>query len=486
MYIRIDESDFRKMSDAEVVNNLLERNGFSRLERELFLRRHGVSTADLKDPMTVINVDSIIADLNGMNRYYIEIGEHEKILKRIDELKLRLEVLDHTLADMIVKTDVLTEICFHESGAEILTSYCPLMWSNSLRRPYLAYSKHFICNCQRCCDPTDDRTTQDIIVRQMFREEPLIAPNGNQRYVLPVRMPVQFIFKLLEPGTVAVGEVVAEVLNSKHMPDPTGLRHMVMQKKRIRRSGKEIMGQKGKNEVSTANTTYFASRFAVMASLRKPDSRRTWTRFVTVNICWDNKGSDSTVLQFTTPNFYAEKRYTAMFNPRSNSKLLTQDVEPNAQCADREPTATLPPTRLRRFSTSCSPVVPLSAGGPSSPKLHRVTQLRREESADVLCREAAHERELNSAMHVSLSCEDLSLISDRPKTPSTDSSEANGKNGKGLHLNLTSTPTSDRSLCSTPSPTRMTANRQFITFKSSLTPSPNRSFRYCVNNENSL
>lgn len=109
MYIRIDESDFRKMSDAEVVNNLLERNGFSRLERELFLRRHGLSTTDLKDPMTVINVDSIIADLNGMNRYYIEIGEHEKILKRIDELKLRLEVLDHTLADMIVKTDVLVD-----------------------------------------------------------------------------------------------------------------------------------------------------------------------------------------------------------------------------------------------------------------------------------------------------------------------------------------------------------------------------------------
>ncbi|BES89117.1 SET domain [Nesidiocoris tenuis] len=43
-------------------------------------------------------------------------------------------------------------------GAEILTSYCPLMWSNSLRRPYLAYSKHFICNCQRCCDPTEFET----------------------------------------------------------------------------------------------------------------------------------------------------------------------------------------------------------------------------------------------------------------------------------------------------------------------------------------
>ncbi|BES89119.1 family with sequence similarity [Nesidiocoris tenuis] len=157
----------------------------------------------------------------------------------------------------------------------------------------------------------------------------------------------------------------------------------------------------------------------------------------------------------------------------SNSSMMSS--QPTTSVL-REPTATLPPTRLRRFSTSCSPVVPLSAGGPSSPKLHRVTQLRREESADVLCREAAHERELNSAMHVSLSCEDLSLISDRPKTPSTDSSETNGKNGKGLHLNLTSTPTSDRSLCSTPSPTRMTANRQFITFKSSLTPSPNRSF----------
>ena len=65
--------------------------------------------------------------------------------------------------------------------------------------------------------------------------------------------------------------------------------------------------------------------------------------------------------------------------------------------------------RMRRFSASFSPL-----SGPSSPKLTpRVNQLRREESVDLLGREAAHERELNSAMVMSQSWEDLTLVADK-------------------------------------------------------------------------
>lgn len=66
-------------------------------------------------------------------------------------------------------------------------------------------------------------------------------------------------------------------------------------------------------------------------------------------------------------------------------------------------------SRPRRFSTSFSPLL----SGPSSPKLTpRVNQLRQEESVDILGREAAHERELNSAMVMSQSYEDLTLINE--------------------------------------------------------------------------
>uniref|UniRef100_A0A0A9Y4C0 Uncharacterized protein n=1 Tax=Lygus hesperus TaxID=30085 RepID=A0A0A9Y4C0_LYGHE len=166
---------------------------------------------------------------------------------------------------------------------------------------------------------------------------------------------------------------------------------------------------------------------------------------------------------------------------RSSSAPMINDLNSTAVMSSqapaavlREPTTSLPP-RPRRFSTSCSPSsLPLS--GPSSPKLsHRVNQLRREESVDVLGREAAHERELNSAMVMSISCEDLTLVSDAPKCDS--SSEANGKNGKSLHLSLNSTTGGpDRTLCSTPSPTRTTPLRPFHTYKTSLTPSPTRRF----------
>jgi len=51
----------------------------------------------------------------------------------------------------------------------------------------------------------------------------------------------------------------------------------------------------------------------------------------------------------------------------------------------------------------------------TSPKLvHRVNQLRQEETVDLVNREVAHEREIHSAMQISQSWEDLSIMMDSP------------------------------------------------------------------------
>lgn len=51
----------------------------------------------------------------------------------------------------------------------------------------------------------------------------------------------------------------------------------------------------------------------------------------------------------------------------------------------------------------------------TSPKLvHRVNQLRQEETVDIVNREVAHEREIHSAMQISQSWEDLSIMIDSP------------------------------------------------------------------------
>ncbi|KAL1124166.1 hypothetical protein AAG570_001936 [Ranatra chinensis] len=139
--------------------------------------------------------------------------------------------------------------------------------------------------------------------------------------------------------------------------------------------------------------------------------------------------------------------------------------------------------RPRRFSTSYSPL----GGGPSSPKLTpRVNQLRREESVDVLSgREAAHERELNSAMVMSQSWEDLTLMAENIK--GGDNGEGGGgskvRGGGGmldaLQLNLP-TQVSSPVQCSSPSPTRagLSLKQCFSPsmFKTTLSPSPTRKF----------
>lgn len=51
-------------------------------------------------------------------------------------------------------TLVLTATRSIGEGEEIVTSYCKLLWSNLSRKLFLAMTKHFICACKRCLDPT--------------------------------------------------------------------------------------------------------------------------------------------------------------------------------------------------------------------------------------------------------------------------------------------------------------------------------------------
>lgn len=114
----------------------------------------------------------------------------------------------------------------------------------------------------------------------------------------------------------------------------------------------------------------------------------------------------------------------------------------------------------------------------------RVSQLRQEECVDVAGREAAHEKEIHSAMQISQSWEDLTLEAEglsfkdsesptqqlnkmeRPKRPLDPLS---------LNLSITGSP-----LCSSPSPTRSGFNQRqcyspgIHIWKSNLSPSPTR------------
>lgn len=108
LYIAIDRRDLKKSPDSKTIHSLLDRYGFSHLERDLFLRRHGTSSEDLKkgDP---VDVEEVIADLNGINGLYVEVEEHRRIFEETVALKKRLEVLDNTLADVVVKSEVLMD-----------------------------------------------------------------------------------------------------------------------------------------------------------------------------------------------------------------------------------------------------------------------------------------------------------------------------------------------------------------------------------------
>lgn len=96
--------------------------------------------------------------------------------------------------------------------------------------------------------------------------------------------------------------------------------------------------------------------------------------------------------------------------------------------------------RARRFSASFSP----NSHSPQSPVMpFRINQIKHEEGMDVANREVAHEREVQSALQMSLSCEDLTL------TESYLPSETKRNVMEPLHIFAPPVPA-----CSSLSPTR--------------------------------
>lgn len=127
----------------------------------------------------------------------------------------------------------------------------------------------------------------------------------------------------------------------------------------------------------------------------------------------------------------------------------------------------------------------------------RISQLRQEESVDIAGREAAHEREIHSAMQISQSWEDLTLEAEGLSFKDSESptQQLNKPITKrpldplSLNLSITGSP-----LCSSPSPTRSGLSQRqcyspgihtVVNWKSS--PSPTRKafatrynlFHYC-------
>ncbi|XP_025994396.1 protein FAM122A isoform X2 [Solenopsis invicta] len=133
-------------------------------------------------------------------------------------------------------------------------------------------------------------------------------------------------------------------------------------------------------------------------------------------------------------------------------------------------------TRLRRFSTSSPGNVPRLTP--------RVSQLRQEECVDVAGREAAHEKEIHSAMQISQSWEDLTLEAEGLSFKDSESpTQQLNKMERpkrlldplSLNLSITGSP-----LCSSPSPTRSGFNQRqcyspgIHIWKNNLSPSPTR------------
>lgn len=112
--------------------------------------------------------------------------------------------------------------------------------------------------------------------------------------------------------------------------------------------------------------------------------------------------------------------------------------------------------RARRYSASYASL----SGGGNGPRLTpRVSQLRQEECADANTREVNHEREVHSAMQMSQSWEDLTLVAENWSCKSEDLTNP-------LQVSLPTGPPS----CSSPSPT----SRAGMRLPYGLSPSPTR------------
>ncbi|XP_063704349.1 P2R1A-PPP2R2A-interacting phosphatase regulator 1 [Culicoides brevitarsis] len=138
-------------------------------------------------------------------------------------------------------------------------------------------------------------------------------------------------------------------------------------------------------------------------------------------------------------------------------------AEPTANVAREPPTvpssfANILTPRARRFSTSFNPLT----ASPSSKLVPRISQIRQEELEVPTQREVNHEREVHSAMQISQSYEDLTLITE---TWSFKGDQDTNSVSNLLHLNLTNSNV----CCSSPSPTRSGMRLPY-----GLSPSPTR------------
>lgn len=177
----------------------------------------------------------------------------------------------------------------------------------------------------------------------------------------------------------------------------------------------------------------------------------------------------------------------SLANPPLHS-MSSSSTSSLSQTAVGAPHRESPPTsfsnifapRVRRFSASFSPLAVISNGSSSpnrsgsctpGPRLTpRISQLRQEECADLSnSREVNHEREIHSAMQMSQSYEDLTLV-----TENWSFSSANTKHNDDLinplHVAL---PSIGTTYCSSPSPTsRAGLGLQYPT----TSPSPTRKY----------
>lgn len=189
--------------------------------------------------------------------------------------------------------------------------------------------------------------------------------------------------------------------------------------------------------------------------------------------------SSSATSSAATNNFTPKKQELPKQQLQQSIEKMTSTTATTAPHISNPPSREVSPApvfnifapRARRYSASFSPMgvaaAAAAAGGVGAgtttpiPRLTpRVSQLRQEECADLNSREVNHEREIHSAIQMSQSWEDLTLVTENWSCKSDEMSNP-------LQVNLPSGISS----CSSPSPT---SNRAGMRLPYGLSPSPTR------------
>lgn len=196
----------------------------------------------------------------------------------------------------------------------------------------------------------------------------------------------------------------------------------------------------------------------------------------------NNNSSNNSGSSNNNNSLFLQHQHQSPNHPQSMSSSSASNLQTTGSTIPRDP----PPTsfsniftRTRRFSASFSPLAVMSNGSSSpsrsgsctpGPRLTpRISQLRQEECADLSnSREVNHEREIHSAMQMSQSYEDLTLVTENWSFSSS------AKNNDDLINPLqVALPSIGTSYCSSPSPTsRGGIGLQYPT----TSPSPTRKF----------